>query len=351
MQRWYLPTLIDIRGSDYMKTKKQILNVPTNIITGFLGAGKTTAILHLLKNKPKNEKWAVLVNEFGEIGIDGSILEGKYGKKQRVFVREVPGGCMCCTAGLPMQIALNVLLAQAQPDRLLIEPTGLGHPMEVLNILSGEYYQECLTLHKIVTLVDARNVSDRRYTQHKTFNQQIAIADIIVGNKSDLYDEVDHEVLKTYVQEQGAQHAQLLITEKGILKTSWLEGATQISIKSKHQDNHQEKQNTPLGNIPIPECGYVKAENQGEGFKSIGWRITPHQIFDRKKLLSFFRGLNVERLKGVFITRNGIFGYNLTSDSILTEIVLDECLESRVEIIAVDIDGNWEKELMECIAD
>ncbi|BBM86401.1 CobW family GTP-binding protein [Candidatus Uabimicrobium amorphum] len=331
-----------------MKRRKKILGTPTNIITGFLGAGKTTAILHLLKSKPENERWAVLVNEFGEIGVDGSMFEGKYGEKQGVFIREVPGGCMCCMAGLPMQIALNVLLAQAQPDRLLIEPTGLGHPLEVLNVLSSEHYQECLSLHQIVTLVDARLLSDRRYTENETFNQQIAIADVIVGNKSDLYQETDCNSLKAYAAMQRAQHAKIVITKKGILESSWLEGVTQASVTTKHQHAHQKKQKISLNDIPIPQCGYVKAENNGEGFKSIGWRITPDWIFNRKKLFLLFSGFNVERLKGVFITDDGIFAYNLTSDAILTEIALDECVESRVEIIAADIDGEWEKQLMEC---
>lgn len=107
--------------------KSPMLGIPTNIITGFLGVGKTSAILNLMKNKPVNERWAVLVNEFGEIGVDGSLIQGNQATQQ-VFIREVPGGCMCCAAGLPMQIALNQLLTEAKPDRLLIEPTGLGHP-------------------------------------------------------------------------------------------------------------------------------------------------------------------------------------------------------------------------------
>lgn len=72
--------------------------IPTNIITGFLGVGKSTAILYLLKNKPDNERWAVLVNEFGEIGVDGSLFQGQHDQEQGVFIREVPGGCMCCAA-------------------------------------------------------------------------------------------------------------------------------------------------------------------------------------------------------------------------------------------------------------
>lgn len=63
--------------------------------------------MHLLANKPDNERWAVLVNEFGKIGIDGSLLRGKQNQDGEVYIREVRGGCMCCTAGLPMQIALN----------------------------------------------------------------------------------------------------------------------------------------------------------------------------------------------------------------------------------------------------
>nr|CBX70012.1 hypothetical protein YEW_IU38090 [Yersinia enterocolitica W22703] len=93
----------------------------TNLITGFLGCGKTTTIRHLLSQKPEHEKWAVLVNEFGEIGIDGALLADS-----GAVLKEIPGGCMCCVNGFPMQVGLNMLLQQAKPDRLLIEPTGWG---------------------------------------------------------------------------------------------------------------------------------------------------------------------------------------------------------------------------------
>ena len=128
--------------------RSHIHAVPTNVITGFLGVGKTSAILHLLNQKPSHERWAILVNEFGEIGVDGSLLEGQSSSQEGIFIREVPGGCMCCASGLPMQIALNQLLARARPDRLIIEPTGLGHPKEVLQVLSSEYYKDILSLQK-----------------------------------------------------------------------------------------------------------------------------------------------------------------------------------------------------------
>jgi G3E family GTPase len=68
----------------------RIKAVPTNIITGFLGKGKTSAILHLLKSKPDKERWAVLVKEFGEIGVDGSLFQGQHSEEGKVFIREVP---------------------------------------------------------------------------------------------------------------------------------------------------------------------------------------------------------------------------------------------------------------------
>ena len=102
-----------------MSCDDTIRAIPTNIITGFLGVGKTSTIIKLMKHKPNNERWAVLVNEFGEIGIDSCLIQGQLSDKQ-IFIREVAGGCMCCTAGLSMQIALNQLLKKAKPDRLLM---------------------------------------------------------------------------------------------------------------------------------------------------------------------------------------------------------------------------------------
>jgi G3E family GTPase len=84
-----------------------LTSISTHIITGFLGTGKTTTILNLLKSKPDSENWAVLVNEFGDIGVDGGIMLDQQHKTGDIFIREVPGGCMCCAAGVPMKIALN----------------------------------------------------------------------------------------------------------------------------------------------------------------------------------------------------------------------------------------------------
>ena len=332
--------------------------VPTNIITGFLGTGKTTAILHLLNEKPENERWAVLVNEFGEIGVDAALVNGQRNENDHVFIREVPGGCMCCAAGLPMQIALNQLLSRANPDRLLIEPTGLGHPKEVLEVLSADHYQDVLSLNKIITLVDARKLTDTRYTEHETFNQQIAIADLIVGNKSDLYEEGDKARLEDYAKEKGSPENRIAFTEHAKLSIALLDGLTKANEPHEHRHGHEhhhehshhshEPSKPLLSEAPLPEKGYLKANNHGEGFESVGWRFSPEFTFDRNKLFSFLSGIQAERMKAVFITEDGVFGYNLTSDA-LTEMELDDCIESRIEIITDVANTSWEKQLMSCM--
>lgn len=328
--------------------KRQIRAVPTNIITGFLGVGKTSAILHLLSQKSPLERWAVLVNEFGEIGIDGSLFEGLHHEEEGIFIREVPGGCMCCTSGLPMEIALSQLLRRANPDRLLIEPTGLGHPKEVLELLTAEHYRDVLSIQKTLTLVDARKLIDPRYTEHDTYNQQIAIADSIVANKVDLYGEGDKERLLAYVSQQGVSEDSVLFTEQGQFPIAALKGATEYTVSP--SDRHANKSNLRSLDVdlPMPECGFIKAVNEGQGFTSIGWRFSAEKVFSRDKLYLLLTGIQAERVKAVFITDAGVFGYNAVSDA-MTEIELDDCLESRIEIIANGIDDSLEPQLLNCI--
>lgn len=333
--------------------------VPTNIITGFLGVGKTTAINHLLKSKPADERWAVLVNEFGEVGVDASILSGQNplndknaSENSGVFIKEVAGGCMCCTSGLPMQIALNVLLAKAKPHRLLIEPTGLGHPAEVLETLSQPHYERVISLGATISLVDARNLQDARYTSNDTFNEQLQVADVIVGNKADLYEPNDITTLKAYC-EPLQQHA-LYVVEQAALNWEWLTLPNQFHNK---QISHSLQPLSMMDNAAastdiekeLPACGYIQVSNQQDEFTSVGWRFSPKFKFCRKRIAALLMNMDVERAKAVLITPDGVFGYNKTSQS-MTELPLDECMDSRIEIISSQITDTlkeeWEQALL-----
>ena len=314
--------------------------IPTNVITGFLGVGKSTAILHLLKQKPDHERWAVLVNEFGEVGIDGSLISGKESEASGVFIREVPGGCMCCAAGLPMQIALNRLLTHAKPHRLLIEPTGLGHPQEVLGARSAEHYKEVLDLQATITLVDARKITIPRYTEHAIYNQQMAIADVIVANKADQYEVEDFPALLDFLEtrfgnnQMGLSSKSVFQVSQGELAIEWLAAPAR-----EHQQEYHHYHNSDSGEQPfvedfppitLPEEGFLCIDNQGEGFFSRGWVFSPEWVFDAAKLHGLLVGVDAERIKGVFVTAQGITAYN-KADGVLTEFELDDCLDSRIE--------------------
>ena len=100
--------------------------------------------------------------------------------------------------------------------------------------------------------------------------------------------------------------------------------------------------------MSIPECGYIKALNQGEGFYSIGWRFSASRIFSYEKLFSFLNEVKAERMKATFITDKGTFSYNLTFDA-LTENMIANCPESRIEIIDTQMNDDCEEQLMQCI--
>ena len=326
--------------------------IPTNVITGFLGVGKSTAIMNLLKHKPDHERWAVLVNEFGEVGIDGSLFSGKETEESGVFIREVPGGCMCCAAGLPMQVALNMLLAHAKPHRLLIEPTGLGHPEEVLAVLASEHYRDVLDLHATIALVDARKTHDDRYTHHPTFNQQLDIADVIVANKADQYQPEDFPALLDYLERTNGVNTPVFQVSQGRLQPDWLDAPSYEPTHNHHHGHHHDQESSSyLPATPnIPSTGYLSIQNEGEGFYSRGWVFTSEWVFDSHKLFALLSGADAERIKGVFITQQGVIAYNKT-DSVLTKITLNDCMDSRIECISreASVLEHLEEKLLNCV--
>ena len=318
-----------------------------NVITGFLGVGKTTAILNLVQQKPDDELWAILVNEFGEIGVDGGLMQGQTPSRDDVMVLEIPGGCMCCAAGLPMEMALSQLFFLASPDRLIIEPTGLGHPAEVLSVLASDAYRDRLELHTTVALVDARNMADERHCNHPSFIQQLEIADVILANKADLATPSDLQRLSTYLEQLNVPHADVLPVERGAMDLSILSGRSAWSpIERVH--HHTDPDYVSAADLPMPACGFLRADNSGEGFESVGWRFSAHKTFHYAKVVAFLRGADADRIKAVLITDEGIVGFNV-SGSAFSEVPIDDCLESRLEIISPESDPQWEQALLECV--
>ncbi|MEG3220065.1 GTP-binding protein [Vibrio gigantis] len=302
--------------------------VPTNIITGFLGVGKTTAILNLLKNKPENENWAVLVNEFGEIGIDGALMTD-----QGALIKEVPGGCMCCTAGVPMSVGINALLRQ-KPDRLLIEPTGLGHPKQVIATLTSEQYTPYVDLKATLGLVDPRNLSNEKYTSNQNFNDQLNSADVILGTKVDLVHAEDIDVFNDWVTDQTPAKVFHKLIHDGevpleVLDIERVYGSASTHLESHHHDHAEQE---PQFELPPGEA-FIRKENKGQGYFSCGWLFGAEYKFDFDALFSMLSDLTAERVKAVVNTNQGCYAFNVANQVVsVNEITLDG-FESRLEVI------------------
>jgi G3E family GTPase len=311
--------------------------IPTNIITGFLGVGKTTAITHLLKHKPSHEIWSILVNEFGEVGIDGAML-----KTVNANVREVPGGCICCVAGLPMKIALNMMIATTKPDRIIIEPTGLGHPEEIINTLLGECYDTVLDVRATITLIDPRKLGDSRYTENANFQDQIAVADVLVANKTDVCGENEKQAFERLLANFTPPKQGAFWVEQGQIDAAWLD-LPRADHNLKNPQHHKQNRLGPqreLYNaaVRLPEGErFVRKENASNGFYSCGWLFQPDIQFNFNQLFGWLSGSGFLRAKAVMHTNEGVYMFNAENGVLSVNQVpvqsKDDILDSRIEVI------------------
>jgi len=301
-----------------------------NLITGFLGSGKTTTLQHLLARKPQQEKWAILVNEFGEIGIDGALL-----REQDAALKEIPGGCMCCVNGLPMQVGLNMLLKQNRPDRLLIEPTGLGHPRQLLEMLSAPIYQTHLQLNATLTLLDARQLADPRITANENFRDQLAAADVIIGNKSDRWESRDRQHLQQW-QDTALNGRPFITTQFGAIDPALLDlprTNTQALPQPAHHHAHRLHDSGIAALRLDGQTRWRRALNQGQGYVACGWIFDGETLFEREALLAWARLAQVERIKGVLRTPDGTLRINGQAGDLHIEALTTVPSDSRIELI------------------
>ncbi len=308
--------------------KNKLENIKTNIVTGFLGVGKTSAILHLMAQKPSKEVWAVLVNEFGDIGIDGAIY-----KSHGVAVKEIPGGCMCCVAGVPLQVAVNQVLKEIRPNRLLIEPSGLGHPKRVLDTLRGEYFKRVLDIRSVICLIDPRNLLDSRYTTHENFIDQISLADILVANKIDLCDEVVLRAFDHYVDQLTPSKQRIIKTQLGELDDSVLDGLANPLLKAVHPAHHVIAINESKGDGDVP----MQSEGR-DGFTSVGVKFSRDKVFDFSALEAFFHELLLSpdvRIKAILNTNHSYGAWQIFNGTQqqFKSMAIDVSTDNRLEVI------------------
>lgn len=155
-----------------------------DIISGFLGAGKTTLIKKLLEEAFSNEQVVLIENEFGEIGIDGSFL-----KEAGIEIREMNSGCICCSLVGDFGTSLKEVISKYHPDRILIEPSGVGKLSDVIKAVQGVQAETGLILNSYTTVVDAKKCKMYMRNFGEFFDNQVEYAGAIILSRTDIIEE------------------------------------------------------------------------------------------------------------------------------------------------------------------
>ena len=237
--------------------------IPATVVTGFLGAGKTTLIRHMLQNA-KGKKIALIINEFGDLGVDGDILKG-CGEETCTEddIVELSNGCICCTVADDFIPTMEQLLAREdKPDHIVIETSGLALPQPLVRAFNWPGISTKVTVDGVVTVVDGRAVHDGRFAHnvaavdaqraqdenldHETplselFEDQVACADMIVVNKTDLLAEDEATALTARLKSESRAGVQVVRASMGALPVDVLLGqgiGAESDLEARHEIHH-----------------------------------------------------------------------------------------------------------------
>ncbi|MEH6773225.1 MAG: cobalamin biosynthesis protein CobW, partial [Cereibacter changlensis] len=216
-----------------------LTKIPVTVITGFLGAGKTTLIRHLMAN-PQGKRLAILVNEFGTVGVDGDILKSCADESCPVEnIVELANGCICCTVADDFIPTIEALMALPQrPDHILIETSGLALPKPLLKAFDWPAIRSRITVDGVIAVADAEAVAAGRFApdvaaveaqraaddslDHETplsevFEDQICCADIILLSKADLAGEAGLAEARALIAAETPREVPMLAMTDGVI--------------------------------------------------------------------------------------------------------------------------------------
>ncbi|AWB21119.1 cobalamin biosynthesis protein CobW [Methylobacterium currus] len=265
-----------------------ILNkIPCTIVTGFLGAGKTTLVRHAIEHND-GRRLAIIVNEFGDVGFDGSLLAecGIPGCDADAVV-ELPNGCICCTVADDFVPALNKLLDRPEPpEHILIETSGLALPKPLVQAFNWPAIRSRVTVDGVVAVVDGPAVAsgafaddpkalaaqraadasvDHENPLEEVFEDQLLCADLVVMNKSDLLDEGERARVRAEVEAQLPRAVKLVETAHGALDPRVLLGLNaaaedDLAARPSHHETEEDHDHDDFESVALP----VKAAGSPE---------------------------------------------------------------------------------------
>lgn len=238
--------------------------IPVTIITGFLGSGKTTLIRNLIQNA-NGRRLAVIVNEFGEMGIDGEILKSCCSNEEDIL--ELNNGCLCCTVQEEfLPVMLQLMERKDTIDHIIIETSGLALPKPLLHAFNWPELKPQITVDAVVTVVDVvgqatGEICDRERVQaqrladdsldHETpieelFEDQLSCADLVVMTKKDLIDEASYEEVKAIIANKVRPDVKMIAAANGVLSADILLGvnaAAENDLESRHSHHEEDHAN------------------------------------------------------------------------------------------------------------
>jgi len=255
-----------------------LAKIPVTVITGFLGAGKTTLMRHLMLN-PQGKKLAVLVNEFGTMGVDGDILKACADENCPVEnIVELANGCICCTVAEDFIPTIEALLARpVRPDHILIETSGLALPKPLLKAFDWPAIRSRITVDGVITLADAEAVAAGRFASdvaavdaqraadpsvdHETplsevFEDQIACADLVLLTKADLAGEAGLAAARAVIEAESPRRIPILHLTDGIIDPQVILGLNaaaenDLAARPSHHDGEDDHEHDDFNSVVI----------------------------------------------------------------------------------------------------